>query len=135
MGLLLLLGGSQAWAQVYKWTDEQGKVHFSDQPSARHASKAVSAGVKSVGEVSTEDSAVDTGGDVVMYATSWCGYCRQAREYFRAKGIEYTEYDIETNRIANMEHKDLGGRGVPLILVGKKRMSGFSPAGFEAIYR
>ncbi|MEX2199616.1 MAG: glutaredoxin domain-containing protein [Burkholderiales bacterium] len=72
-------------------------------------------------------------GLVVMYATSWCPYCAKARAYFGRKGIAYTEYDVEKSPTANAEFKRLGGRGVPLILVGREKMSGFSEAGFDAL--
>src|SRR5688572_11162804 len=26
---------------------------------------------------------------VIMYATSWCGYCKKAREYFKSSGVSY----------------------------------------------
>lgn len=72
-------------------------------------------------------------GPVVMYATSWCPYCAKARAYFGRKGIAYTEYDVEKSPTANAEFKRLGGRGVPLILVGREKMSGFSEQGFDAL--
>jgi len=51
------------------------------------------------------------------------------------KGIRFTEYDIEKSSKGKRLYKNLGARGVPVILVGKKRMNGFSEAGFEKIYR
>lgn len=70
---------------------------------------------------------------VVMYATSWCPYCAKARAYFKRTGTAYTEYDIEKSASARAEFKRLGGRGVPLILVGKETMSGFSERGLDAL--
>jgi glutaredoxin len=70
---------------------------------------------------------------VVMYATTWCPYCAKARGYFARKGIAYVEYDIEKSAAVNAEFKRLGGRGVPLILVGTQKMSGFSEQGLEAL--
>ncbi|MDP9800475.1 mycoredoxin [Arcanobacterium wilhelmae] len=32
---------------------------------------------------------------VTMYTTSWCGYCKNLKKQLGAKGIEYTEVDIE----------------------------------------
>lgn len=68
---------------------------------------------------------------VVMYATSWCPYCAKARAYFAKSGIAYVEHDVEKSAGANAEFKRLGGRGVPLIVVGRERMSGFSEQAFE----
>lgn len=72
---------------------------------------------------------------VVMYATSWCPYCQQARNYFRQQGITYTEYDIERDGEARRRYQAFGGRGVPVIFVGKRRMNGFSVSGFNKIYQ
>ncbi len=72
---------------------------------------------------------------VVMYATSWCPYCQQARNYFRQQGIAYTEYDIERDAEAKRRYQAFGGRGIPVIFVGKRRMNGFSTSGFNRIYR
>jgi len=38
--LVLLLAASPAWGAVYKWVDESGKVHYSDQPPPQDARKA-----------------------------------------------------------------------------------------------
>jgi glutaredoxin len=68
---------------------------------------------------------------VVMYATSWCPYCARARAYFAESGIAYVEHDVEKSATARAEFKRLGGRAVPLIVVGREKMDGFSEVGFE----
>ena len=70
---------------------------------------------------------------VVMYATSWCPYCAKARAYFAKNGIAYVEHDIEKSAAVNAEFKRLGGRGVPLILVGNEKMAGFNELAFESL--
>jgi glutaredoxin len=63
---------------------------------------------------------------VVLYATSWCGYCAATRKFFEQNQIEYTEYDIEKNAAAAEEHRQLGGNGVPLIVVGDTVIHGYN---------
>jgi glutaredoxin len=63
---------------------------------------------------------------VVLYATSWCGYCKMTREFFAANGIRYTEEDIEQSSTALQRHKKLGGNGVPLIVVGDEVVNGWN---------
>lgn len=63
---------------------------------------------------------------VVLYATSWCGYCRMTREFFAANGIRYTEEDIEQSSTALQQHRKLGGNGVPLIVVGEEVVKGWN---------
>jgi len=71
---------------------------------------------------------------IVMYATDWCPYCAKARAHFRKLGIDYVEHDIEKSPEGRAEYQRLGGRGVPLILIGEQRMSGFSEARFDSLY-
>lgn len=70
-------------------------------------------------------------GTVEIYVTDWCGYCRQAQSYMKSMGIPFVAYDIEKDSSANRRHKELGGRGVPLIIIGPNRMSGFSAKQLE----
>jgi glutaredoxin len=71
--------------------------------------------------------------DVVMYSTSWCGYCRKARQFFDANSIAYTELDIEKSSDANYQHKKLGGRGVPLITVNEDVVNGYNQQRLEQL--
>lgn len=70
----------------------------------------------------------DASGDarVVMYATDWCGYCKEARKYFADNGIEYVEFDIEQDRSAKRDFDTLLGSGTPLLYYGYTRVSGFN---------
>ena len=63
---------------------------------------------------------------VVMYGTSWCGYCQQAKTYFSDNNIEYIEYDIESDSSANQRFLRLQGAGTPLIYFGFDRIEGFN---------
>jgi glutaredoxin len=40
-------------------------------------------------------------GGVVMYCTSWCSDCRNARVWLKANNIDFTEVDVTTNRKAS----------------------------------
>lgn len=135
---LFLVFSPFAAAQVYKWVDENGVTHFSDEkPSSGQAEELKLEPVNSIDSVSydwVKKPELSTGSRVTMYATSTCGYCKKARRYFRDQGIRYTEFDIDRDSAARKRWKNLGGRGVPLILVGKRKMHGFSESGFERIY-
>jgi len=123
-------------AEIYRWVDANGKVHFSDKPSQSHSSEEVKLQINTYSAVTYDKSSIDTGNNkVVMYSTSWCGVCKKAKRYFAEKGIPYTEYDVEKSREGKSAFKRLGGKGVPVILVGKRRMNGFSIDGFEELYQ
>lgn len=136
--LLLCMLPLAGFAEIYKWTDANGNVHFGDSPKAENRAEPVVVEVNSYEHVAIEPVEFYQGAGskrVTMYATSWCGYCRKARTYFQKNGIAYVEYDIEKDERARRMYDLLGGKGVPVILVGKKRMNGFSEGGFERIYQ
>ena len=70
-------------------------------------------------------------GTVEIYVTGWCGFCKKAQNYMKSKGIAYVAYDIAKDSAANQRHKELGGRGVPLIIIGSNKMNGFSAESLE----
>ena len=121
---------------INKWVDENGRVHFGDKVPTEYREIATSVELKSINTVSV--TKVPTGlsqtGQVVLYATEWCPHCKRAKKYFGDNGIAFTERNVEKSPAAKREFKRLGGKGVPLILVGEKIMRGFSETRFQAIY-
>jgi glutaredoxin len=65
--------------------------------------------------------------------TSWCGYCRKAREYFHSLRVNLVEYDVEKDRSKEKEMlaKSGGSRGVPVIDVEGIIIRGYSPSGMK----
>jgi glutaredoxin len=64
-------------------------------------------------------------GEVVLYATSWCGYCRKTRALFEQQGVAYTEFDIETSEEGRRRYEALEGNGVPVIDIRGTVIHGF----------
>jgi glutaredoxin len=71
---------------------------------------------------------------IVMYATAWCGYCKKARQYFADNGIDFVEYDIETDRSAKRDFDALLGSGTPLLYQGYTRVAGFDQRRIEKYF-
>ncbi len=128
--LSVIFCGTSVLAQgVYKWVDENGQIHYSDQPIDDQA-EALSIQVLSLetaSEIQDQDVVSVTGGGVKIYTATWCTWCEHAKTYMRSKGIAFNEYDVENSVIGRQEYKRLKGKGVPIILVGNQRMDGFSP--------
>jgi glutaredoxin len=129
--MLVVIGAvcsSAAFASgVYKWTDADGRVHFGDRPPADAAAEEVKIySYEGPAEVETAPVAHRGYQGVVMYSTDWCKVCKSAKAHLKKRRVVFTEFDIEKNGLAKAEFKRMGGRGVPLILVGDKRMKGFS---------
>ncbi|HSD59393.1 MAG TPA: glutaredoxin family protein [Burkholderiales bacterium] len=137
LGGLGLLPASQAG--VYKWTDDQGRVHYSDTPPAKGQAEQVKIRINSYTGPAViskaKGSPAASPKEVVIYSTAWCGYCKKAKAYLDSKGVRYREVDVETDAGGREEFAKLGGRGVPVILVGESRMDGFSEGGLEGMLK
>jgi glutaredoxin len=69
---------------------------------------------------------------VDLYVTSWCGYCKKAREFLRARGVPFTEYDIEQDADAARRKQEIDPRpGVPLAVINGQVILGFSASTYE----
>ena len=136
----LLIIAIPSFAEIYKWVDEEGQIHFSDKKPENQVATEIEVEISSYQSVSYSTSKVDTSKiasrtKVVILSASWCGSCKKAKKYFKKNRIRYTDYDIEKSSKGKRLYKQLGATGVPVIIVGKKRMNGFSEAGFERLIR
>lgn len=128
-------------ADIHKWRDADGKIHFGDKPPADTQTEQItvrpnvytSPSIEGLSEIFSRE-AKRREEKVVMYGTTWCGYCKKARSYFGANKIRYKEYDVENSEKVKRDYKKLGAKGISVILVGKKRLNGFSEASFKRIY-
>jgi glutaredoxin len=72
--------------------------------------------------------------EVVMYSTSWCGYCRAARGWLGARGIAYVDHDIEREPAARARmHSINPGGGVPTFEIDGVVAHGFSADSLERL--
>lgn len=136
----LLAASGTTRADIYKWTDANGVVHFSDNATGQRKAEKVEVKIVTYTHVTyarLKAGTVPAGTDrqrVILYGTSWCGYCKKARAYLRGRNIAFTDLDVETDAGARAQFAALGGGGVPVILVGDTRINGFNPPAFESIY-
>ena len=147
-------------AELYKWVDANGVVHFSDQPHKEDPNNIpieTRPSIKSkvsirkapnpdtppsppvsipshanVPAASTSPPAYDSA-EVELFVTQRCRYCTMARNYLNAKGIAFTEYDVNKDSAALQRKRRLDPRrGVPLAVINGQTILGFSPAAYEA---
>ncbi|WP_058555465.1 glutaredoxin domain-containing protein [Thiohalocapsa sp. ML1] len=138
LAALILTVPLAAVAEIHRWTDADGQVHFGDQPPTDAASEIVNVRPNVYDAPTTEalpEPIASAPGRVLLYSTRWCGFCTKARQYFQANGIAFDEYDVETSAKGKRDYARLGGGGVPVILVGGQRLNGFNSAAFERVYR
>jgi glutaredoxin 3 len=57
---------------------------------------------------------------VKIYTTEACGYCREAKDFFKKHGIVFEEIDVGTDQARAREMIERSGQmGVPVIIVGE----------------
>lgn len=69
---------------------------------------------------------------VLIYGTQSCPFCTKTRELFASQKIQFADFDIEKLDKARQEFLKLGGEGVPLIIIGNRRIEGFNQTQIEA---
>lgn len=67
--------------------------------------------------------------NITIYSTPTCVYCNMAKNFFKANGLNYTEYNVATDLDKRKEMIDKTGQmGVPVIDVGGEVVVGFDEA-------
>ena len=67
--------------------------------------------------------------NITIYSTPTCVYCKMAKNFFKANGMNYTEYNVATDLTKRKEMIDKTGQmGVPVIDVDGQVVVGFDEA-------
>lgn len=70
---------------------------------------------------------------VTVYSTTWCAYCKMAKEYLTSKGVSFREVDVEKDaEAARAIVAKTGQMGVPVIEVGDEVILGFDRPRLDA---
>jgi glutaredoxin len=70
-------------------------------------------------------------GELVLFTTSWCPYCKKAKSYLASKGVVFLERDIESKQGAAAYLQAGGKGGVPLLYRDGQRALGFSAPAYD----
>lgn len=63
---------------------------------------------------------------VTVYSTTWCSFCRMAKNYFQSLGVPFKEVDVEQDPAgAQFIIEKTHQRGVPVIQIGDRIILGF----------
>ena len=64
--------------------------------------------------------------NVTIYSTPTCHFCQMAKEYFKANGVKYSEFDVASNLEKRKEMMEKSGQlGVPVIIIDNNVVVGF----------
>jgi glutaredoxin len=120
-----------AQAQMYRWVDQDGKLHFTDQPPPPGKAAAVTQRKFSAPAASqtlsyaTRQAAANY--PVTLYVGENCPPCQEARAFLTQRGIPFTEKSVASNETVEAVKKLLGGNEaqVPVLQVGSKTSAGY----------
>ena len=126
----LLLFPVLAQAQMYRWVDDSGKVHYSDRaPSSDaknlekrtvHSGQGSSAGLPYALQQAVGNF------PVTLYTSEACkDSCAQARELLNKRGVPYREVTVTDEADLAQLKKLSGDQSVPVMTVGREVYKGF----------
>jgi glutaredoxin len=152
-----------AVGDIYTWSDENGVKHFSNEPPPDIETVEQQAEIKhdaaqykqwdeerkaQLDKITDNEPSGDSverekappgakeipaPGEVVIFTTPTCGYCKRAKAFFAKHNVAYTEYDIAADPQAKKRFRELKGKGVPLIYIGKERVVGFNQSRLQRL--
>jgi glutaredoxin len=133
---LLFACAAQAQSNVYKWTDKNGKVHFSDTPPAEEATnlsqKKLGGGYVQESSLPYATQVAGKRNPVVLYSGPKCGTpCERARDLLAARGIPFREQDASSKEGAEAMQR-MGARDLPVVTIGERNLRGYDDDAWHA---
>lgn len=123
-------------AQLYRWVDSDGKVHYTDQ--------APDAKVKNVEQRKFGGNVIDTSElpyatrralknfPVTLYANDCGEPCKLALDHLSKRGIPFERKTIKDQAESDQLKKIAGGLEVPTLVVGKTTLKGFQSQNWDS---
>ena len=136
----LLAAACAASAQLYRWTDDQGRVIVSDQPPPPAAKN-----VQKVPAAPASAPASDTASlpyalqrpvkefPVTLYTAPECAPCAEARALLNARGVPFREVLVADEAQQEELKKAVGALAVPSVLVGDSSQRGFEESAYHGL--
>ncbi len=130
LAVLLALAALPAAAQMYRWIDKDGKVHYSDQPPPAAAKKLeekrFSANVVPSDRLPYATQVAMKNFPVTLFTGDCGAACTEGKAYLVKRGIPFTERlpasnEADREAFAKLSPENL----VPLLLVGDTKLTGF----------
>ncbi len=135
---LLLPALAHAQANVYRWVDRDGKVHYSDtpppEPQKNLTQKRVGGGYAESSQLPYATQIAMQKSPVTLFTGADCGDpCKQGRDLLSKRGIPFSERDAQGNADdAEALKKLVGVLEVPLLTVGAAKVKGFEEGAWHS---
>jgi glutaredoxin len=137
LGLAVALVATSVSAQtVYRWTDANGRVQYSDQPPPAGV-KVEERNVRGSSIQNNEASMATTDAQkknpVTLYVSECGEACEQAKGYLNKRGVPHTVVDPTRSAELNKKFRDeTGGNVIPVLKIGERRLSGWSESSWTS---
>lgn len=134
MKRIVLLLGCLTWmpaqaADLYRWVDERGKVHYGDMPppdASRVEARKLSDSVTPNEDLPYETRRAQQNFPVTLYVADNCTeYCDQARKLLNQRGIPFSEKKLVTQEDFDSFRALSGSDSAPTLAVGRTFLKGF----------
>jgi len=129
---LLLAAGLVQAQTMYRWVDQNGKVHYGDRPPPPKTAREVKERpLRAPAADSQMPFALRQAAEkfpVQLITSESCGApCQQGRDYLQKRGIPFGEKAIATDEELTLLRQRLGGAEpmAPILFVGEKSSKGF----------
>ena len=135
--LALAAGAVVAQQQLYRWTDQKGRLNVADTPPPP--------GAKDVHQWRVIASSAAEGGSepyalrqarkespVTLYTAADCDPCNDARKLLNARGIPFKEVSVTEKEVSELV-KLAGSASVPVIVVGNATQKGFEGSAYHRL--
>lgn len=117
----------------YQWVDEAGTVRFAEDLDEVPVSWRDRAGRVEVAAAPPRAAAASAP-RVVVYTTSWCGWCRRTLAHLDRKGVSYENRDIEADPDASRELlRKTGSTAIPVLEIDGQLLRGYDPHAIDRL--
>lgn len=134
--LLILAAAAPALAQVYRWTDEQGRTRYSDTPpppSAKDKKRFGPTAQERSRAASKQLAAAAEKSPLRLYSSPTCtDPCAAARAALNKRGVPFQEIQVWDDATNDELKRVSGGNEVPVLMVGERAaVKGFEQGAFD----
>lgn len=132
--VLIMIFTQASFAEFYTWEDEHGVSHITDYPPPAHLKS------QNVQRHSDDDAAdkpeqfvpqKDKAPIITLYTKNDCPDCEKARDFLKANGHAFTEYNMDEDESVAARRKEIDDSDdVPFAVINRIQVYGFT----ETIY-
>lgn len=133
---VLLAGPAGAQSTLYKITEPDGRITYTDRPVTNTTGRVSPVGGNGVAGAPIDDSiatlpvalrSVATRFPVTLYTATDCVPCDRGREYLRQRGVPFRERLASTDADREAWQRVVGAPEAPALSIGTQMLRGFAP--------